>query len=84
MAKKKLVDFSIINDKEIFFIELYNYPSWLYQGKNPLESVACVYVCIHSGCVYKGGRLHIDKSSYKTIRLATPEELEPFKSHFKF
>lgn len=84
MAKKKLVDFSIINDKEIFFIELHGNNPILYQGKNPLENVECVSIFIHSKNVYKGGRLHSDKSSYKTIRLATPEELEPFKSHFKF
>lgn len=75
-------DFSILNETDVFFLELKGGYNWLYQGNNLYEDGYGVHVSLVTNSVYKK-RLLTKKEDTKLIRLATPEEIAPYAEHFK-
>lgn len=80
-----IVDFSILNESDVFYVEFINGEKWLYQGENPLNFCKRKSVDLLGKHTYSGdsGCLESRKNRYKLIRLATTEEIEPYKEHFK-
>lgn len=78
-----IVDFSILNDTDVFYIETFDCGKWLYQGLNPSEHCERISVYLDGFSINKDIGKLTDKENVKLVRLATTEEIEPYKKHFK-
>lgn len=79
-----IVDFSILNETDVFYVETMS-DKYLIQGKHPFEIGERIVVVLSSDSIFTDNNSYFqsDKSRYKLIRLATPQEIEPYKEHFK-